>query len=97
MQKCLNSVLWCNQVYQMKTDKTTIKINRKTKQRLDNLKEHKRETYEETIRKILYILNRIRKDPISANRVLGNIDANIKRKTLFKKDSNQDNKESKLK
>ena len=49
---------------------TTIKLDVETKQRLDHLKEHKRETYEEVIKKILFILNKIRKDPLSANRFL---------------------------
>ena len=53
---------------------TTIKIKKQTKARLEHLKEHERETYEEVIRKILYILNRIRKDPVSANRLLSRID-----------------------
>ena len=59
---------------------TTIKITKKTKERLDNLKEYNRETFEEVIKKVLYILNRSRKDPVSANRILQNIDKNIRRK-----------------
>ena len=65
-------------------DITTIKIDKETKQRLDNFKEYKRETYDELIKKILYILNKIRKDPISANRLLTRIDKNIKRKRGYK-------------
>lgn len=64
---------------------TTIKLEEETKKRLDNLKEHKRETYEEVIRKILFILNKIRKDPISANRLLSKIDNNIKGKSIYNK------------
>jgi len=80
---------------------TTIKITRKTKQRLDNLKEYKRESYEDVIIKILHILNQIRKDPISGNRLLGKIDGNIvrgrsyfkeKEKDLINKNSKTDNK-----
>ena len=66
---------------------TTIKISKKTKQRLDNLKEHRRESYEEVIIKILHILNQIRKDPISGNRLLGKIDANIRRGNMYFKDA----------
>lgn len=62
---------------------TTIKLNKETKQRLERLKEHKRESYEEVIRKILYILNQIRKDPVSANRILSKIDRNILRKEKY--------------
>jgi len=64
---------------------TTIKLSKKTKQRLDNLKEYNRETYEEIIMKILHILNQIRKDPISGNRLLSSIDRNIRRKQIFNK------------
>jgi len=74
---------------------TTIKITRKTKQRLDNLKEYKRESYEDVIIKILHILNQIRKDPISGNRLLGKIDGNIIRgRSYFKEDKSLKSKQS---
>ena len=73
---------------------TTIKLQRQTKARLEHLKEHERETYDQAIRKILYILNRIRKDPVSGNRLLSRIDQNIKRKTInLKKQKEQEIKE----
>ena len=73
---------------------TTIKIQKQTKSRLEHLKEHERETYEQVIRKILYILNRTRKDPVSANRLLSRIDNNIKRKFVHnKKQKEQEIKE----
>ena len=62
---------------------TTIKLQDETKNRLERLKEHKRETYDEVIRKVLYILNQIRKDPLSANNILSKIDKNIKRKEKY--------------
>ncbi len=62
---------------------TTIKITKKTKERLDNLKEYNRETFEEVIKKVLYVLNKSRKDPVSANRILQNIDKNIRRKKSY--------------
>jgi predicted DNA-binding protein len=65
---------------------TTIKLEKETKQRLSRLKEHERETYDQVIRKILYILTRIRKDPVSANRLLTRIDRNIKGKNMIKKE-----------
>jgi len=71
-------------------DITTLKISRKTKARLDNLKEHKRESYEEVIQKILYVLNRIRKDPISGNKLLGKIDNNIRRRNKQVKEIKQE-------
>jgi len=67
----------------MKADTTTIKISRKTKIRLDNLKEYKAESYEEVLNKTLYILNLIRKNPELGNRALDNIDKNIKRRTAI--------------
>jgi hypothetical protein len=47
----------------MKTDNTTIKLSKKTKKRLDNLKEHKRDTYDDVLENILEILNTCRISP----------------------------------
>ncbi len=57
---------------------TTIKINKQTKQRLDRLKEHPRETYEETLRKILFILNLSKTNPEKAQRIFRKIDSIIR-------------------
>ncbi len=62
------------------TQKPTIKIEKQTKARLEHLKENERETYDQVIRKVLYVLNKIRKDPVSANRILQKIDNNIRRR-----------------
>lgn len=59
---------------------TTIKMRKETKERLDHLKEFERETYDEIIKKILYILNMVRGTPENARRVLRKIDFKIKRK-----------------
>ena len=67
-------------------DISTIKLEKETKARLERLKEHERETYNQVIKKILYILSRIRKDPISGNRLLGRIDANIRKKEKYYKE-----------
>lgn len=64
---------------------TTIKIERETKARLDKLKEHERESYNQVIKKILYILNLVRKNPLLGNRVLSNIDRTIKRRQAYSK------------
>ncbi|OIO80472.1 hypothetical protein AUJ84_03350 [Candidatus Pacearchaeota archaeon CG1_02_32_132] len=53
---------------------TTIKLTRQTKSRLDNLKAYKRETYEETIRKILGILNMCKVNPLRARSKLSEIE-----------------------
>jgi hypothetical protein len=70
---------------------TTIKLDGETKARLDHLKEHDRETYDHIIKKVLYILNEIRKDPVSGNRILGKIDSNIGRKKAYEKSMNNKN------
>jgi len=67
--------------------KTTIKLDAETKERLDHLKEHERETYDQVIKKMLYVLNEIRKDPTSGNTILGKIDSNIRRKIAYEKKS----------
>ena len=64
---------------------TTIKLEKETKARLSRLKEHERETYEQVIRKILFILNKVRKNSESGNRLLSRIDRNIKRKLIHNK------------
>ena len=58
----------------MRNNSTTIKINKGTKKRLDKLKIHKRESYEETIQKILEILNLCRMNPEKARSKLIEID-----------------------
>tara|TARA_Y100000310_G_C20632488_1_gene789383 strand:+ start:1412 stop:1663 length:252 start_codon:yes stop_codon:yes gene_type:complete len=60
---------------------TTLKLDQETKQRLEKLREHKRETYDEIIRKILFILNKVRVEPEKALGILEIIDE--KRKRMF--------------
>ena len=62
-------------------DITTIKINKETKERLDRLKEYKRETYDEVLRKILFILNVSKKNPEKATELFRRLDSVIKRKS----------------
>jgi len=64
----------------MKQDNTTIKLRRETKKRLDRLKEYERESYEEVLRKILFILNLSRKNPEKASRMFKRLDVAVKRK-----------------
>ncbi len=42
---------------------TTIKIHRKTKSKLDKFREYKNESYDEVIRKMIYIAKTCKKDP----------------------------------
>ncbi len=65
---------------------TTIKIEKTTKSRLDNLKEDKGESYNSVIKKMLFVLNAVRKDPDSAKKILSNVDKNIKRRNLINND-----------
>jgi len=55
---------------------TTLKLRKETKQRLEKLKEHKRETYDQVLRKMLGILNASRDDAEKAQGILKNIDIN---------------------
>ena len=74
---------------------TTIKLEKETKARLARLKEHERETFDQVIKKILYVLNQIRKDPVSGNRLLGRIDGNIKRRQVYFKENKEQKQEDK--
>lgn len=64
---------------------TTIKLDRETKSRLDKLKEHDKESYNEVIKKTLYLLNILRKNPLYGNKLLANIDKTIKRKEVYRR------------
>jgi hypothetical protein len=60
---------------------TTIKLKKETKQRLEKLKEYKRESFNDLIKKILYILNLARVEPEKSRVLLQKIDENRKRTT----------------
>jgi hypothetical protein len=67
-------------------NKTTIKISQETKKRLDNLKEFEKESYEEIIKKVLYILNILRKSPTQGQETLEKISYNVKRKNIYEEE-----------
>jgi len=69
-------------------DITTIKLEKQTKSRLDKLKEHEKESYNHVLRKMLHILNLVRKDPLLGNKVLNNIDQSIKFRKIREKQIN---------
>ncbi|MBI3334435.1 hypothetical protein HYZ97_03025 [Candidatus Pacearchaeota archaeon] len=52
------------------SENTTIKLSKKTKARLDNLKEYRLETYEEVLEKMLSLLNLCRNQPDEARKRL---------------------------
>ena len=58
---------------------TTIKLTKETKQRLDHLKEYKRETYDDILQKILEILNTCKFSPERARAKLILIDRQKRR------------------
>lgn len=62
---------------------TTIKISPETKSRLDHLKEHKKESYEEVLKKALNILNISRRSPMLGAKILRDIDRGKKRENLI--------------
>ena len=53
---------------------TTIKLLEETKLRIEKLREHKRESYDDILRKVLYVLNVARESPEKAKRVLEKIE-----------------------
>lgn len=60
---------------------TTIKIEKQTKLRLNRLKEYERETYDQIIKKMLFILNTCREHPENARKILRNIDISKEKKS----------------
>jgi len=70
----------------MENEITTIKISKTTKERLDNLKEFKGESYEEILKKLLYILNLTKKNPLLGSKALGGIDKTIQRRQAYDKE-----------
>lgn len=62
---------------------TTIKLTKDTKSRLDRLKEHEKESYEETIKKALNILNITQRSPMLGARILRDIERGKKRGRLI--------------
>lgn len=64
---------------------TTIKLFKDTKLRLEKLRENKGESYDDILRKILYILNLAREDPEKAKKALERIE-HIKRKNFIEQE-----------
>lgn len=62
----------------MTSDISTVKLSKKTKERLLKLKVYKNETFEEIIEKMLNVLNLCKQDPSAAKQALGTLDAQRK-------------------
>lgn len=76
---------------------TTIKLLEETKLRIEKLREHKRESYDDILKKILYILNTARDSPEKAKRILENISELRERMLEEEKHQKEDlKKENKL-
>ncbi len=52
---------------------TTVKLTEETKNRLEKLKEHKKESFDDILKKILYVLNTVREEPEKAKKILEKI------------------------
>ena len=57
---------------------TTIKLTKNTKSRLDKLRVHKRDSYDEILQRMLNILNTCRLEPNRAQAKLRNIERQIR-------------------
>ncbi len=68
-----------------KNKSTTIKIQPETKERLDRLRESDGESYEEILRKILFILNTSKTNPQRARSLMNKIDRSRKDKDEYNK------------
>lgn len=79
----------------MKNNITTLKLEKETKERLEKLREHKRETYDDIIRKIMYVLNTVRDEPIKAKTILEFIDEKRKRMLETENNTKLENKKNK--
>lgn len=53
---------------------TTLKLSKETKERLEKLREHRRESYDDILRKMLGILNITKLEPEKAKGILVKID-----------------------
>lgn len=75
---------------------TTIKLEEETKQRLEKLREYKKESYDELLKKILSVLNMVKTEPERARFALNRIDET---RTIIKQQEliDQQNKEKKKK
>ncbi len=62
---------------------TTIKVHQGTKKRLDRLKEYNRESYDEVLKKVLHILNVVKKNPEKAQKIFKGIDLAIIKKEKY--------------
>lgn len=53
---------------------TTIKLHEKTKTQLDKLREYKNESYDEVIKKMIYIIETCKEEPELSKEIVENIE-----------------------
>ncbi len=73
---------------------TTIKLQKETKERLEKLRESKRESYDDILRKILFVLNATRDNPNKAKNILEKVDE--LRKRMFEEEQHDKSEVKKL-
>jgi len=54
---------------------TTIKIHKETKAEIDQFREYKNESYDEVLKKLVYIVKKIKKEPELSKKTLEAIEA----------------------
>ena len=67
---------------------TTIKVYQKTKINLERFKEHRKESYDEVLKKLLYIVYLLKKNPELGKKLLKEIETT--KKTLEKRQGYED-------
>lgn len=75
---------------------TTIKLLEETKLRIEKLREHKRESYDDILRKILYVLNVVREEPEKSKKILERIDE-LRRHMFEEEEKQKENLEAEMK
>ncbi len=74
---------------------TTIKLHKETKERIDKLKDSHNESYDDLLKKILYILNNTRENPEKGKRILQQIET--RRELMLKQVAEQKEEDEKEK
>lgn len=74
---------------------TTIKIHKETKERIDKLKDSHNESYDDVLKKILYILNSTRENPEKGRKILEQIET--RRELMIRQQMEQKEEEKKEK
>jgi hypothetical protein len=74
---------------------TTIKLHKETKERIDKLKDGHNESYDDLLKKILYILNNTRENPEKGKLILEQVET--RRQLMLKQLADQEEEDKKEK